>query len=495
MRIIPAIDILGGQCVRLEQGKFRSKKVYSSDPLAMAQKFEAKGATMLHIVDLDAAKTSKPVNQMLIIGIVKTLKIPIEVGGGIRDLKTAEAYLNSDVQRVIIGTKALTDPVLLTELIGRFGSDRIVVAIEIKRGKIVIQGWQATSGKDYMDFARELKLLGVTEILFTDVERDGSLTEPNFIAIKNIVELGFNVIASGGVSDLAAIKQLKKMGVASVILGKALYEKKIVFKDALNLVKINSNLTKRVIPCLDVRDGKVVKGFRFRDHVVMGDIVNLAKYYSSEGADELVFYDITASVEDRTVSVDWVKKVSAVVDIPFCVAGGIRSVEDARNILQSGADKVSINSPALENPDIINKLVSEFGSQAIVIGIDSLEKDGEYLVKQYTGDPSKTQSTQWRTFDWALEVQSRGAGEIVLNCMNQDGVRQGYDIDQLKKLHQLLRIPLIASGGAGTLDHFKDVFLKADVDGALAASVFHSGAILISQLKMYLLNNGIPVRI
>ena len=195
------------------------------------------------------------------------------------------------------------------------------------------------------------------------------------------------------------------------------------------------------------------------------------------------------------MSVDWVKKVAKVIDIPFCVAGGITSVADTRKILQSGADKISINSPALNNPGLIGQLSKEFGSQAVVVGIDSLEQDGNYFVKQYTGDPAKTKSTQWSTFDWALEAQRRGAGEIVLNCMNQDGVKRGYDINQLKKLRSLLAIPLVASGGAGAMEDFRDVFQAADVDAALAASVFHSGNIAIPKLKKYLSANNIPIRL
>ncbi|HEV7424066.1 MAG TPA: imidazole glycerol phosphate synthase subunit HisF [Candidatus Paceibacterota bacterium] len=256
-----------------------------------------------------------------------------------------------------------------------------------------------------------------------------------------------------------------------------------------------SNLTKRIIPCLDIKDGKVVKGIRFRDHIIMGDIVPLAKRYSDEGADELVFYDITASSDKRTVLIDWVKKVAEVINIPFCVAGGINSVTDARKVLQSGADKISINSPALENPNLINNLVKEFGSQCIVVGIDSIEENGDYFVKQYTGDPTKTKSTQWRTLDWAREVQKRGAGEIVLNCMNQDGTRSGYDIVQLKTLRPLLTIPLVASGGAGSAEDFVQVFKETDADAGLAASIFHNGTISIHDLKKVLQKNNIKIRL
>ena len=253
-------------------------------------------------------------------------------------------------------------------------------------------------------------------------------------------------------------------------------------------------LARRIIPCLDVRDGQVVKGTQFRDHEVVGDIIELARRYRDEGADELVFYDITASSDGRTVSTEWVTRVARVLDIPFCVAGGIRSLDGARQILHGGADKISINSPALENPGLIGELACEFGSQCVVVGIDSRQEEGDYFVKQYTGDPDKTQATRWRTIAWAREAQKLGAGEVVLNCMNRDGMRQGYDLAQLKLVRAALSIPLVASGGAGIMAHFNDVFRLAGVDGALAASVFHKGTIQIPALKARLIADGISIR-
>ena len=255
-----------------------------------------------------------------------------------------------------------------------------------------------------------------------------------------------------------------------------------------------NTLRKRIIPCLDVRDGQVVKGVQFRDHEVVGDIVELADRYRQEGADELVLYDITASAEQRSVGVDWVGRVAAVIDIPFCVAGGIRSLEDAAGVLNSGADKISINSPALETPELIDAFAKEFGVQCVVVGVDSREEDGDYWVYQYTGDPNTTQATRRRTLDWVKEAQERGAGEIVLNCMNQDGVRKGYDIKQLSAVRRETTIPLVASGGAGEMSHFSDVFETAEVDAALAASVFHKAVIAIPDLKLYLSESQIPVR-
>ncbi len=254
-------------------------------------------------------------------------------------------------------------------------------------------------------------------------------------------------------------------------------------------------LTRRIIPCLDVRDGKVVKGVRFRDLVVVGNIVDLALRYRDEGADELVFYDITASPEGRSVDREWVERVARAIDIPFCVAGGIRDVESARTILHAGADKISVNSPALERPELINELAAAFGVQCVVVGIDSLlDADGQWHVRQYTGDPDKMQALRRRTLDWVVEAQQRGAGEIVLNCMDTDGVREGYDLVQMKAVRAICAVPLVASGGAGTPEHFRAVFAEADVDAALAASVFHSGVIRIPELKSFLAANGVEIR-
>jgi cyclase len=254
-------------------------------------------------------------------------------------------------------------------------------------------------------------------------------------------------------------------------------------------------LSRRLIPCLDVKDGLVVKGVQFRDHVVMGAIEDLALRYRDEGADELVFYDITASPQGRGVDRAWVERVARIIDIPFCVAGGIRSVAQAREVLLAGADKVSVNTPALERPYLVNELAAEFGVQCVVVGIDSLrDADGEWRVRAYTGDPDQTRALPRRTLDWVAEVQQRGAGEIVLNCMGSDGVRTGYDLEQLRAVRAVCSVPLVASGGAGSARHFAEVFLEADVDAALAASVFHSGSVRIPELKTALRAQGIEVR-
>ncbi len=233
---------------------------------------------------------------------------------------------------------------------------------------------------------------------------------------------------------------------------------------------------------------------RFRDHSVAGDVLELARRYRDEGADELVFYDITASPEGRSVGRRWVSDVARILDIPFCVAGGIRSVADAEEILNAGADKVSVNSPALEDPKLIDRLSRRFGSQCIVVGIDSRRTSEGYRVWELTGDPTRARDSGRALEPWMREVQERGAGEIVLNCIDSDGVRAGYDIGQLATMRSTCRVPLVASGGAGAVEHFVEVFAAARVDAALAASVFHSGEIRIPDLKRELTAAGVPVR-
>jgi cyclase len=252
--------------------------------------------------------------------------------------------------------------------------------------------------------------------------------------------------------------------------------------------------SRRIIPCLDVKDGRVVKGVQFRDHRDAGDILKQAVRYRDEGADELVFYDISASPEGRSLDLDWVRRVARVIDIPFTVAGGIRSRDQAAACLDAGADKVSINSPALERPELIGEIAKDFGSQCVVLGVDSLAGDASSVVKQYTGSPDATRDAGRDTLDWVREAASRGAGEIVLNCMRRDGVRTGYDIAHTREVAQAVDVPVIASGGAGAPEHFRDAFMDGGASGALAATVFHDRLISIPDLKEYLASCGIEMR-
>ena len=251
---------------------------------------------------------------------------------------------------------------------------------------------------------------------------------------------------------------------------------------------------RRIIPCLDVKEGRVVKGIQFRDHRDAGDIVEQALRYRDEGADELVFYDISASAEQRGIDLEWVQRVAQVIDIPFAVAGGLRTRDQAAQCLDFGADKVSVNSPALERPALVEELARDFGSQCVVLGVDSFEENGDYFVKQYTGSPERTRDAGRRTLNWVREACDRGAGEVVINCMKRDGVRTGYDLAHTRAIVDAVDVPVIASGGAGAPEHFRDAFAKAGASGALAATVFHDRLISIPDLKEYLATCGIEMR-
>ena len=251
-------------------------------------------------------------------------------------------------------------------------------------------------------------------------------------------------------------------------------------------------LTKRIIPCLDIKDGRTVKGINFESIRDAGDPVELAMLYSQQGADELVFLDITATVEKRKTLVELVKRIAANINIPFTVGGGISSVDDVTVLLQNGADKISVNTAAYKNPELIKDLANVFGSQCVVLAIDTKkEADGEWYVYLHGGRTK----TATKTTDWAKQAVDAGAGEILLTSMNNDGTKNGFALDITAALSGSLRVPVIASGGAGTCAHFKEVFETAHADAALAASIFHYKEIEIPALKQYLLQKKIPVRL
>ncbi len=250
-------------------------------------------------------------------------------------------------------------------------------------------------------------------------------------------------------------------------------------------------LTKRIIPCLDIKDGRTVKGINFVNIRDAGDPVELGAFYAQEGADELVFLDITATNEKRKTLSELVLRIAHHVNIPFTVGGGISSVEDVSVLLNSGADKISVNTSAFRNPELLNNLSKEFGSQCVVLAIDTKFENGDWFV-YLNGGRIKTDK---KTFDWAKEAVVLGAGEILLTSMNHDGTKNGFALDITKRLADHLPVPVIASGGAGTMGHFKEVFTEAHADAALAASIFHFKEIEIPGLKDYLQGEGIQVRV
>ncbi|RAK25350.1 cyclase [Flavobacterium aquaticum] len=250
-------------------------------------------------------------------------------------------------------------------------------------------------------------------------------------------------------------------------------------------------LTKRIISCLDIKNGRTVKGVNFVDLKDAGDPVELAKKYAETGADELVFLDISATEERRATLIDLVRKVAAAINIPFTVGGGISSVADVDVLLRNGADKISINSSAVKNPDLINEIAAKYGSQCVVVAIDAKQIDGDWIVHLVGGKVP----TELNLFDWAKEVEQRGAGEILFTSMNNDGTKNGFANEALAKLSEIVNIPIIASGGAGTMEHFAETFINGKADAALAASVFHYQEIEIPELKKFLKNQNIAIRV
>ena len=250
-------------------------------------------------------------------------------------------------------------------------------------------------------------------------------------------------------------------------------------------------LTKRIIPCLDIKNGRTVKGVNFVDLKDAGDPVELAKKYAETGADELVFLDISATEERRATLIDLVRKVAAAINIPFTVGGGISSVADVDVLLRNGADKISINSSAVKNPNLINKIAAKYGSQCVVVAIDAKQIDGNWIVHLVGGKVP----TELNLFDWAKEVEQRGDGEILFTSMNNDGTKNGFANEALAKLSEIVNIPIIASGGAGTMEHFAETFINGKADAALAASVFHYQEIEIPVLKHFLKDKEISIRL
>lgn len=251
-------------------------------------------------------------------------------------------------------------------------------------------------------------------------------------------------------------------------------------------------LTKRIIPCLDVNKGRVVKGKKFKDIIDAGSPEILGKFYSDSGADELVFYDITATSEQRRISFEFISKVAKNINIPFCVGGGVSTLEDFTDILRKGADKISVNSSAVKNPGLIREASLRFGAQCVVLSMDVKKNDAGSWSVYIKGGREKTELD---AVEWAVRGVELGAGELVINSIDEDGMKKGYDLELLKKITDSVNVPVIASGGAGSMQDFYDAIDKADVDGILAASVFHFGEIKISELKKYLKNKGISIRI
>lgn len=485
MLIIPAIDIIDGKCVRLTQGDYSRVKEYYSDPLEVALKFRNDGAKFLHVVDLEGAKIGSPVNIDVVARIISESGLPVQVGGGIRSLDDASKIFGIGAKRIILGTSALDDISFVKDLIVKFGTDSIAVSVDVKNGALMTNGWTANSGLELGVVLERLRSAGLEILIFTDIKKDGMLQGVNFELVEKVLKYGFKVIVAGGVSSMDDIERLDELGAYGCIVGKALYEGKIKFGQICN------GLAKRIIPCMDIKNGRVVKGVNFLDLKDAGDPVKLGGLYSEMGADELVFLDITATIENRKTLYELVEKISENINIPFTVGGGIRDVSDVRALLMRGADKVSIGSCAVKRPSFVNELAEAFGSQCVVISVDAKKAENGWEI-YINGGRDKTGIDAVK---FAKQMEAAGAGELLVNSLDRDGTKNGYDIDLLKAISENVNIPVIASSGAGCKEDFLKAFTEANVDAVLAASLFHYGEISISELKEYLIENNIIIRI
>jgi imidazole glycerol-phosphate synthase subunit HisF len=489
--VIPAIDIKGGKCVRLFQGDFDRVTAYNDSPVEVAEKFAAQGAAMLHIIDLDGAKAGMPVSRTIILEIARQVDVPLQVGGGIRSYEAAKAYLDGGVQRVMLSTAAITNPRLLTRLIAEFGAGRIVVAVDIKNGRFATDGWTKLGGKSVSSSITLLQKLGITDVLVTDVSKDGTLQGPNFNLAQQFIDAGFRVIGAGGVTTQADAVEFNKRGAYGVVVGKAVYEGTIDIAAAQAAVAYKNTLAKRIIPCLDVKDGQVVKGTNFTKLRLVGDPVKLAKRYSDTGADELVFLDIAATLEERKTFRALVQDIAAAIDIPFTVGGGISSLDDIRGLLQAGADKVSIGSAAVLQPGLIKKASGYFGSQCIVISVDAKRRGQRWVVYVKGG----TEATDIDAIEFSKQMEQAGAGELLVNSLDRDGMNTGFDLELLQAITGQVGIPVIASSGGGARQDYAEVFQETGVDAALGASIFHYKNVKPQALKAFLATKNIEVRI
>jgi cyclase len=491
MFVIPAIDIKDGKCVRLFQGDFNQVTTYSDDPVKTAQAFVGNKAQMLNIIDLDGAKSGAPVNKQLILEIIKAVTIPVQVGGGLRTYKDAKDYLGAGARRVILSTAAIKDAALVKRLIDDFGDDSIIIAADIKDGEFATDGWTKSGGKSIQASIRLLKNLGVTFVLVTDVSKDGSLTGPNFELVQQFINAGLQIIGAGGIATLSDIVELNKRGAYGAVVGKAVYEGSINIPEAQAAVTYTNNLAKRIIPCLDVKDGRVVKGTNFTDLRIVGDPVAIARRYDQSGADELVFLDIAATIEERKTFRRLVEQIAQAITIPFTVGGGIGSLEDIKVLLQAGADKVSIGSAAVLRPDFVLQAVNYFGSQCIVISVDAKKQEEDWQVYTKGG----TEASGVGAVAFCKQMEKLGVGELLVNSLDRDGINSGFDLELLQAINECVNIPVIASSGGGSPQDFLDVFKKTGVDAALGASIFHYHDITPAELKTFLAHNNVGVRL
>lgn len=498
-KIIPAIDIYDGNAVRLYKGDFQRIMTYSNKPVEVLKHIIDHGADQIHIINLNGAKSGEffnGPNYDVIVSLIKESNksgCKIQLGGGIRTERVIKELLDLGVYKVIIGTIAIENQALFEDLIKKYKDD-IIVAIDAFGDSLRIRGWIKDTQINLESHFTNLEQKGVSHFIITDISRDGTLNGPNIKLYKRLSKIKhpeIKIIASGGISNINDIKSVLHY-TDGVVVGKALYNNNISYTNLKDLIirYDPTNLAKRIIPCLDVKDGRVVKGVKFNNLQDSGDPVELSKFYNIQGADELVFLDISATLENRASMIQIIRSVAEEVYIPFTVGGGIKNLKDITNIIKAGAEKVSINTAAVDNPKLIYEASQKFGSQSIVVAIDVKKKGKSWEVYIKSG----TESTGLDGVKWAKEVVERGAGELLVTSMDKDGTQTGYDLKLINTLSKLVSVPIVASGGAGNYEHFYQA-IKSGAEAVLAASLFHRKTIFINELKRFLLKHDIKVRL
>ena len=490
IELIPAIDIIEGQCVRLTKGDYGQKTVYGSRPAEVARGFERLGFSRLHIVDLDGAKSQHIVNVGVLREITSATSLTVDFGGGIKSEKDIAAAFDNGASMVTVGSVAVTRPDLFLDWLGKYGADRLILGADVRNGKISINGWKEDSEQDLLPFLRQYVERGVKHVLCTGIGKSWPAIRSCTSSPAAVCRATTTSNGSTGPAYRLWCSARHSTKAASTWPDWDSPTTKVQPYKQKTAKTMYRGPAKRIIPCLDVKNGETVKGTNFVDLRSAGDPVALGKAYSAAGADELVFLDITASVEGRKTFTDMVSRVAAELNIPFTVGGGINELADVDRLLHAGADKVSVNSSALRRPALIDEIASHYGSQVCVCAIDARhDEDGWHCYVK-----GGRERVERGLFDWAREAADRGAGEILFTSMDHDGVKQGFANEALARLADEVPIPVIASGGAGAPEHFRDALTVGKADAALAASVFHFGEIAIPDLKAYLRKEGINVR-
>jgi cyclase len=488
MDVIPSLDLLDGRVVRLTHGDFATAKAYG-EPEAVLESLAVPRGARLHVVDLEASRSGRPVETHLVERLARRDLI-VQVGGGIRSLDDARRWLDCGAERIVIGTVAADAPALLASLVETFGAQRIVPAVDVRNGVVRVAGWQRDASSSIGEVFARLEALGIPEALVTDIAHDGVLRGPSFALYRSLAT-NVRIIASGGVSTVSDVVSLARLrNVSGCVIGKALLEGRIDLREANARVAVPNAIPERVIPCLDVRDGRVVKGVQFTSIRDAGDPVECARRYEAEGADELVMLDIAATDANRQSALDTVRRVAEALFIPLTVGGGVRSVDDFRAMLRAGADRVAINTAALRDPRLIADCAAEFGVQAVVVSCDAKHDGERWLATMRSGK----ELTTIDAVDWCRRAESLGAGEILLTSVDRDGTNEGFDVALLRAVTGVVKIGVIASGGAGRLQDFRDAIECGGARAVLAASLFHDRLLTIGEVKRYLADEGIPVR-